>query len=921
MEDRGGYSQWSGLARRHPRIAAESMERRAAAAEHRDARLVWQANAVIDLLSDEHPDLALALVHALATQVSLSQLSLSALSRRRPAEIADLTLASEDRPNLDFGPVVHRLDHSRLLALLGGAPETAEYPEFWLHRLSPEGRAAVYAECEYSWRDEDGQIAPSLVALLPRAQREREARRHLALPALVTRPAQRLPYAAFLPWEEARQALITAIRDPDAALRAVALSALVEATRYERDRLAELLALVRARRNEQDPVRCAMLTALAELPPSMWRAEHLDVLGQILGDALGAADLSYSTAAAAESLVIALLPFHPEWSAEWLATLVRERGQLTFTGLESRLADRDIQRLAPALLPVLQSWETREREQHLVAVARGLGRRLRVFPGLLEILERLVKGTRTTYVAVHALSLIHEHLRERSGELIPELVRTDPSWITQPVVHEYLHRRRQDLLTPFLGRKAYRGRFSTGKTHFVLPLTGPFFLWTPAQQALFAKTLAHAAGDTERDVPAVIRTICQLAALPDVPPRRLIELAGDPRRAVQEAALRALGRVDAGQGVPALLAALNDDRARIAIYALREALLRMPKEQAVAQLQSVPVERVTVAKEVVRLLGDLRSDAAYEHLLRLDAQELHRDVRVALVRALWCFLERDQTWPILERAAESSDPALAAIVARIQTERLSRTAEQRLAALLAGLLRHPDPTVRLNVLQRCAQLPLTDRERVLYPRLLEAMGSTLPDESAAAADAVITTYSRSEAPLLGEAFRGLLPNRRALQTAVDALRSAVGRSRGYLLPAVRAVLSALAADPLTTSLRLDLAVQALPWEELAPLLTQAAQADELHPDAVGVAVSSIATAAYRSDAAGLGDLEAALSGSADDRLRRVALEALTALADARGWDAERLARLDRFRQDASPLVAAAAQFTFPPLAGEVDADD
>ena len=102
---------------------------------------------------------------------------------------------------------------------------------------------------------------------MPRALREAEGRRHLGLPALATRPAQRLPYAAFLAWDEARATLDPFIRDPDAELRAAALGALAFATRYERNRASELLAVVRARRNEQDPVRSAMLSGLADLPP------------------------------------------------------------------------------------------------------------------------------------------------------------------------------------------------------------------------------------------------------------------------------------------------------------------------------------------------------------------------------------------------------------------------------------------------------------------------------------------------------------------------------------------------------------------------------------------------------------------------------------------------------------------------------
>jgi hypothetical protein len=58
----------------------------------------------------------------------------------------------------------------------------------------------------------------------------------------------------------------------------------------------------------------------------------------------------------------------------------------------------------------------------------------------------------------------------------------------------------------------------------------------------------------------------------------------------------------------------------------------------------------------------------------------------------------------------------------------------------------------------------------------------------------------------------------------------------------------------------------------------------------------------------------AFTAHADERLRRLALAALVALAESTqgaGWTPERLVRLRAFRQDPAPLVAAAAQFTLP----------
>ena len=59
--------------------------------------------------------------------------------------------------------------------------------------------------------------------------------------------------------------------------------------------------------------------------------------------------------------------------------------------------------------------------------------------------------------------------------------------------------------------------------------------------------------------------------------------------------------------------------------------------------------------------------------------------------------------------------------------------------------------------------------------------------------------------------------------------------------------------------------------------------------------------------------EAELAGSRDVRLRRLAVTALVAAAaPEHGWTKERRARLEAYRADASPLVAGAATFVFPP---------
>jgi hypothetical protein len=347
----------------------------------------------------------------------------------------------------------------------------------------------------------------------------------------------------------------------------------------------------------------------------------------------------------------------------------------------------------------------------------------------------------------------------------------------------------------------------------------------------------------------------------------------------------------------------------------------MSASRALVLLRAVPVERVTVAKEVARLLGELESDEAYAALLEWDERDLHRDVRVALLRALWNHLEKDATWPILEAACVSPDAAVATIVGRIPADRLSPEAARRLTALVATLLEHPDPQVRLDVLSRCVSMPLRDTEQVLLQPLLNALNSLLPDECQRAVSAVFNTYVGRQAEFVGTATERILSNRRALHTLVTQLRDLARWSGDHLVPTVRAVLEALAKDPLTVRWRVELAISSLPTEELVALLSHLVNQNELHAEALSSATAILESGGLFRDSDEFMRLEATLSTAPDERLRRIALAALIAASQSpHGWSNERLARLEIYRSDSAPLVAAAAQFTFPPAEGEQTTD-
>ncbi len=905
------------LAKLHPEILLSLLQAQAEAATELEPGLAWRINAVLPILAKKHPDSMLTIVTTLVRYTPLVNLQLQPLVAKRPNELAALLFNLSDKVSLNFSRSIRQLDLDRIIQLIERQDTTLRECNWWFRRIPSEQRVVIYERYVKGWYNAEACLSEFIVAALPRELRYQEARRHMGLPALATRPLQRLPYAAYLPWDEALSILTPFIKNPDPELRTLALKILMGAVRFHRDRLSEALTIVHARRNEQDPVRCAMLRGLAELPPGAWQPGHLDDLAQIISEALDAADFSYATAHAVGQMAFLLLPRYPDWGAKQLVALATKHGNLSGHTIEKHLSDADVQRLAPILLPVLHSWRDRERQTEIFAVASAFGKRLRVFDGFIDIFQYAVNTWRS-YAEI-ALEYIARNRYELLHTIIPQLIIKDQSWMTRRRVYTYLHRHRQDLITPFLGQTAYSGWFSTGQTRFVMPLTTGFHRWTPEQQRIFAMTLTSVTKDEKRDNRALFFVMHQLSALPAIPPTRLIELAHEERVAIRDTALRALGRLDdASQGVPTLLDSLNDDRARIAIYVLRRAILTMPVEKAFAMLNAVPLQRITVAKEVIRLLGDLASEEAYRMLLAMyGKEELHRDVRVALLRALWTHLEYSETWEVMESAAQSSDAAIAKSVARIPSDRLSSTAQQRLLAVLALLLSHPEPEVRQATLERCIFLPITDAEKVLFPKIIIALTSRFPDERNVAAQAIFATYTGRYASATGQAITTLLLRWQALQNVVLHLQRVLLANKRLHMPTAYAVLDVLEQDALATRLSIGIAITALPIEELVTYFTRLADNGRLHAGVLAYACTMLENPQGRTDPADFTHLEEALRSNSDERLRRLAFAALVGLArTAQGWTDECLALQCQYRIDPSLLVAEVALFTRSPLDNE-----
>jgi hypothetical protein len=841
-------------------------------------------------------------------------------------------------------------------------------------------REHVYSRWSVAARDTDGVISLEVLRALPLDLREREARRHLnEVVALGTRPEQRMEYARLLPWDEAQRVLQAYLGHPEGGMRGAALTTLlaIPGLRPDDSTLVDrALPLVLARKNEQDPVRAAMLGALVRWPRRVWRREHTEAVGRMLRDALDAADLSHGTAQLAEALLLRVFGKDPAWGSTWLATLIKERGALYNSRLGEQLTAEEVRTAAPQLLAIAKAWAQRERGVPLLQLVQSLGKRAELVPGLEDLVVSARDETPWPWLALHLSQWMSKHARARfeatlaatvrrwfdrgwlseviplaeseeagkplhpeliSGlervalrlgkdahaalvvlwrkdwrafdRLLPALLKADRSVICFPVVHRYLHRRRQDLLTPYLSAPVITGDFATGKTGWLLAFHDGYFRWTAEQCTTYSGAVGRMLDDTERDTPTLLWATQTLAAIDWAPMDRLCALADDQRPAVQEKALRVMARCDQGQGVPTLLRCLEDARARMAIYGLRRAFNGMPPLRVLSLLSTVPLTKVTVAKEVVRLLGELRADAAYARLLELDGMNLHRDVRIAMLRALWDHLDREQTWAVFARAVDGPDWVMASRLGDIPADRLTVESDRRLSALLGRVLSRPEPEARIDLLQRAAYLAVRDSERTFLSACGARLGSPYDDEVAAAMRAVLHRSDERDLERLEGMLDAVAADRRALSVALGQLLAVNVKSRASYMQAASAAERVLAKDSRLAPLRVRCAAAALSSAKLARQLVQMGEAGHLHADAL----EACRTVVDALPLAELEGVEARLTASASAEARRVAVWCLVRdAAPGRGWTPERLARLARLQADASPLVSGAAQAVFPP---------
>ncbi|MGN9809996.1 hypothetical protein ACTMSW_11645 [Micromonospora sp. BQ11] len=767
---------WVPLARRHADVLLDHAEAVLPGLGPTELSRWWSARARSVLVAGRvRPDRALALLerHAPAGYLPGDLTGYGALAAAAPERVlAMLTAPSR------AGWVAYQWLPPALLRRFAGLPQ-AELVELGrrvrghnnsldrlLATLPPSRRGALYdaVVADVETADEIPDVA--LMEVLPRALREREARRVLALHRVRHDEVAVRSWSAFLPWPEASAALTPVLRAADAVDRAVAYELLLDAARRSGDPAAVTDAVGRLTRlrNEQDPVRATALTALTTVA-RLLRADSVEVLTRIAVDATTTRDASPRTLSAIGALCTRVLSHHVDepallrWALDTLDRLFGGHRLPPLGRFDETLRHGQEEMVFAQLRGWIEAGIARGRFSPLFAVTRALGRRAWRLPELQELLSRAGEPGNVTGVVREAVELWLADPKTRAQRVAHVLDR-DASTITVPTVWRTVSARRTDLLDRVLSGPAPRGAFLTAGTRWIPgPPVHPE-RWLPRQQEAFVRLQARLAADAGTPLHARAAALRAAAPVPDAGRGLVLRYVESSNVTLAEAALGALPWTDRpDEALPVLMAHADDDRARVALYAAGRVVRFIRPADLLPLLSGVALGRgkVTSRKESLRLLGRFGPPAAMPVLLAAWQQpDQHRDVRAAVVAAARQRLHAPQSWTILEQAAVGGREESLTVLTT-PPDRVAAPDRPRYAALVAAACASPDRAVA----------------RAAWPRLAHWM-PWAPDVTDLVTAALTDLGEHHAWPSLWPMVGALLdhpdrPERRALATALHAL--------------------------------------------------------------------------------------------------------------------------------------------------------
>ncbi|EKF30210.1 hypothetical protein MOQ_005985 [Trypanosoma cruzi marinkellei] len=890
-----GRSEWYTVVKRLPNFAlafAENELKDAATLESVRVRI----HIILNAFRRFHPSVGLNLLTSAMKHFFVLEDCIIAYSNIFPQAVAELVVKHKRFCVFDVWRPPKNLRYETFVALIdAGVVRHNHVSDFFLHS-PPKLRLYLYNSRKDMFRNDNGSMnVDVLFHVTDPADRRREAMRALTeIAELRMDPIEWLKYVFVLPFPEALELAGQYLQDSCVNTRAAACATVVKSGRFYPEHLHDILDFCVKRGKENDIVRQKFLSEVSGIPPHLWKEDHYPKLVKIVEGAFDARDASSATFSSIMSLIRCTVRFNTMLADKFLLNILN-RG-FEFPLSNTRQIPRAVmEHLWKFMLPWLKEKVEKKSFSTVDYILEEVGPSLHfVAESSVPFMKSLLKNS-DSCAARHAFQILFRFFRPNIMELLPGLLEESLEWIGLDEVRHIVSLHLQGhWLDRYLVPIQTNGRLGTCKGEWLVVFHNGH-CWTAAKQEKYAKSISHNLSRANYSRQLILSNLAALQKLYSANVTEALapfikEEHTDPF--LWSNAIELLGKLDDAASLKVLKEAFNDERVRVAVYAIRRRICNLPTAQIIEELD-VPLHSklVAVQKVALRYVCDAGDDVAYAYLSQLrHGKKMHPNLEAVWLFAMFQFLEKREVWDIFMDVAKGKEYVLAKTLVNVPDDTLVEDWQLvYLDELLAVLLSCEELSVVLVVLERLKKRSLCRDEKVVRTMLQILKTTTINEIINLTVGALcISSADKQE---LASTFVSLRPESRLWRVADTLLQlrhTACNRFEEIAVEYIKLLLENCCQAAVACQL-----ICYLPVKDLPRQLNDVLQRGLLHAGAVNRMRSSLKCTAEIVNE--FEAVEEQLRQHEHPHMQRIGLAMLESAASAGKWDEKRRKALEVYR--------------------------